>query len=165
MGFPELLRALSEGEVEFIVVGGVAAILQGVEISTVDLDIVPEMSAGNVDRLSRTLAGLDARYQDPLGRMFRPEPGRLLQNRLNLLTTSAGRLDVLKSVGKERGFSELWSLSSAVEFDGTVFRVLSLEGLIEAKEVAGREKDLVHLRLLRAALELQTRDAKPGGEG
>ena len=38
--FLELLQSLVEGNVEFIVVGGVAAVLEGVPVSTFDLDIV-----------------------------------------------------------------------------------------------------------------------------
>lgn len=39
-GFAETLRLLIAGEVEFIVVGMTAGILQGVPVTTIDLDIV-----------------------------------------------------------------------------------------------------------------------------
>jgi hypothetical protein len=41
--------------------------------------------------------------------------------------------------------------------DGSVIRVLSLSGLIEAKERAGRPKDLAALPVLRATLDETTR--------
>jgi hypothetical protein len=55
-----LLAALCDSGVEFIIVGGVAAVLQGVPITTTDLDIVHRRTPENVARLLEVLLKLDA---------------------------------------------------------------------------------------------------------
>ena len=57
---PALLAALCDSGVEFIIVGGVAAVLQGVPITTNDLDIVHRRTPENVARLLEVLLELDA---------------------------------------------------------------------------------------------------------
>jgi hypothetical protein len=61
--FLDLLRALSEAEVEYIVVGGVAAVLLGAPVTTFDLDVVHRRDAANVERLQKVLAEIDAHYR------------------------------------------------------------------------------------------------------
>jgi hypothetical protein len=65
--FLEILKVLSRHEVEFILVGGLAAIVQGAPIFTFDLDIVFLKTAENRQRLLPALLELDARYLDPAG--------------------------------------------------------------------------------------------------
>jgi hypothetical protein len=51
-----ILRALVEHHVDFIVVAGVGAVLQGAAIATFDLDVVHSAEAANVERLLAALA-------------------------------------------------------------------------------------------------------------
>jgi hypothetical protein len=71
--FKEALEVLAHHHVNFVVVGGVAAVLEGAPISTFDLDIVHDRSPTNVARLLSALSDLDARYRDLTGRVLRPE--------------------------------------------------------------------------------------------
>ena len=64
MAIADLIQALAAHDVEFIIVGGVAALLQGAPINTIDLDIVYARSPANVDRALETLAELGAVYRD-----------------------------------------------------------------------------------------------------
>jgi hypothetical protein len=66
--FLDILEALGRHGVEFIVVGGVAAVLEGAPITTFDLDIVPDPAPDNRERLLAALHELNARYLDPAGR-------------------------------------------------------------------------------------------------
>ncbi len=75
--FRDALEVLSGHRVEYIVVGGVAAVLSGAPVSTFDLDIVHARSGENVARLLAALTDLDARYRDPGGRVLRPEASAL----------------------------------------------------------------------------------------
>ena len=75
--FLELLRALVDGEVNFVIVGGVAAVLEGAPVATFDLDIVYSLEEGNVDRLARALDELETSYVDPAGRKLLPDVRRL----------------------------------------------------------------------------------------
>jgi hypothetical protein len=151
--FAEILRLLAENEVEFIVVGMAAAILQGVPVTTVDLDLVHRRRRDNVKRLLRVLAQLDATYRhDPRG--LRPGESHLAGPGHQLLTTTEGDLDCLGAIDRDRGYEEL--LDQTVELrlaGGLGIRVLSLTALIEAKERTGRPKDLAALPLLKATLE------------
>ena len=65
--FLDILSILVRHEVDFIVVGGVAAILEGVPIATFDLDIVYHRGDGNNRRLAAALRELNALYKDPAG--------------------------------------------------------------------------------------------------
>ena len=102
--FAELLAALFDHGVEFIVVGGVAAVLEGAPISTFDLDIVPRWSPENLDRLAGALEALDALYR---GRDIRPTRERLESPGHHLLETRLGALDVLGTVSPSRRFEDL----------------------------------------------------------
>ena len=61
--FLAIMRELHKHGVQFIVVGGVGAVLQGAPISTFDLDIVHSRETENVTRLLAALQGLDAYYR------------------------------------------------------------------------------------------------------
>ncbi len=151
--FAEILRLLADNEVEFIVVGMAAGILQGAPVTTVDLDLVHRRSQENVERLLRVLSELDATYRhDP--RRLRPGESHLIGPGHQLLATTHGDLDCLGTIDRDRGYEEL--LAETVEMSlagGLRIRVLSLPALIEAKERAGRPKDLAALPLLKATLE------------
>jgi len=79
-----LIQALLEADVEFIVVGGAAAVLHGAPITTQDLDIVHRRTAENVQRLVQLLAKLDATFR---GRDLRPSAELLAgRGQMNLST-------------------------------------------------------------------------------
>ena len=75
--FLQILRVLVRHNVEFVIVGGVAAVLQGVPVTTADLDIVHRRSEANVARL---LAALDvlAAHSRLDSRKLRPGTTHLL---------------------------------------------------------------------------------------
>jgi hypothetical protein len=58
--FAEILRLLATNEVEFVVVGMTAGVLQGAPVTTIDLDVVHRRDPENVARLLRVLRNLDA---------------------------------------------------------------------------------------------------------
>jgi hypothetical protein len=149
----DLLRLLATNEVEFIVVGMTAGILQGAPVTTLDLDVVHRRSRDNVTRLLHVLATLDAVYRhDP--RKLRPQESHLLGPGHQLLTTTHGDLDCLGAIGEGLGYEELIERTVAMSLPGgLVVRVLSLPALIETKERAGRSKDLAALPALRATLD------------
>jgi hypothetical protein len=76
--FPGALRALRQGGVDFIVVGGLAAVLNGAPVNTFDLDIVHARNDRNVSRLTSVLAELDAFYRIQPERRLRPGASHLL---------------------------------------------------------------------------------------
>ncbi len=152
LSFDEILRVLVRHDVKFIVVGGVAAILQGAPLVTEDLDVVYLCSAGNNTRLADALAELGACYFDPAGRGIEPDVSKLAALKMHLLQTRHGRVDVLRTVGKDLAFEDLAEKSRVFEIAELQVRVLDLETVIETKEHANRPKDRYQLLYLRQLL-------------
>lgn len=151
--FAELLRVLHDHGVEFVVVGGVAAVLEGAPLSTFDLDIVPRWSPENLDRLAAALQSLEALYSDPAGRHIESTRQRLESPGHHLLETRLGPLDVLGTIGRSRRFENFENSTVTYELDGRSYRVLDLDTQIAVKREAGREKDEAALPLLERTRE------------
>src|ERR1019366_8109599 len=101
------LRALHEGGVEFAVVGGLAAVLNGAPVNTFDLDIVPARDEGNVARLVRVLDAIDAIYRMQPGRRLKPDTSHLRSPGHHNLMTRCGPLDVLGTIGRGLRYQDL----------------------------------------------------------
>jgi len=155
----ELLRRLADAGVEFIVVGGAAAVLHGAPITTEDLDIVHRRSPENVARLKTLLDELDARVRELANRRLPPQESALLGDGHVLLSTRFGPLDCLGTLIDGRGFEELVSHSDSIKDEGTEFLVVDLPTLIELKTKTGRAKDRLMLPVLVALAE-QLDDSK-----
>lgn len=152
--FLDGLRTLVEYEVEFIVVGGVAAVLHGAPVNTFDIDIVHARSAVNIDRLLAALNAMDAFYRGRPGPPLAPTKAHLESAGHQLLVTRFGPLDVLGTVGDSRAYVDLMPHTVEHALGQISIRVLDLETLIEIKEFVGRDKDLAVLPVLRRTLQL-----------
>ncbi len=148
------LRRFCEGEVEFILVGGLAAALSGSPIHTLDIDLVYSPEAENINRLLVVLQSMDAVFRIQPERRLRPDGSHLTAGgHLNLLT-SFGPLDLLGTIGQNLGLSDLIPHSHELEVGpGVRVRVLDLEMLISMKEQLPSEKDLAMLPILRRTLK------------
>jgi len=152
----DLLGSLCDAGIEFLVVGGMAGVLQGVSVVTSDLDIVHDRFTENVERLHALLARLDARHRgQPRDRILGPTLEELSGSGHLNLVTSLGPLDVLCELDPGVGYQEL--VADAIELtDGEkTIRVLGLRRLVEIKSRSKRAKDRVMLPLLLAALAEQ----------
>jgi hypothetical protein len=154
--FLGLLRVLLRHGVDFLIVGGVAAQLEGAPILTLDLDVLYEKSPGNLPRLLAALRELKAHYRDPAGRHIEPDLEKLETLRMHLLLTDLGALDVLAAIGNGLTYQDLAGRALAYDLEGATVRVLELAAVIETKEQANREKDRAALPLLRQTLALKT---------
>ncbi|HEY7673537.1 MAG TPA: hypothetical protein VIC71_15115 [Gammaproteobacteria bacterium] len=149
--FQRILELLDEHRVEFIVVGGVAAVLHGAPVTTFDIDTLVKVDAQNADRLLAALTALDARYREHSG-PIRPTKEDVMAGGHLLLMTNAGPLDVLGFIGQNRRYDDVAEKTSSVRIGSLPIRVLNLETLIEEKKALGRDKDLAVVRLLEAVL-------------
>lgn len=94
----ELLAKLASAHVEFIVVGGVAAILNDVVYRTDDMDVVHRRTPENIERRMAVLESLDAHFRnDLMQRTLRPRASDFAGHGHSLLRTTLGKLDVLLS--------------------------------------------------------------------
>jgi hypothetical protein len=152
--FREILELLNKHEVEYIVVGGVAAVIQGAPVTTFDLDAVFRISDVNAHRLLRALEELDARYREHQS-TIRPTTEDILAGGHLLLLTLAGPLDLLGFIGDNDRYEDLIQRSSEVAMTVGRFRVLDLEELIRQKKATDRPKDRAVMELLEEALRLR----------
>jgi predicted nucleotidyltransferase len=154
--FRATLRILTENKVDFIVVGGVAAVLEGVPVNTFDLDVIHLRDPKNVSRLLSALDALGARYRTQPERHLKPQASHLMSAGHQLLTTRFGPLDLLGSIGRSHTYEDL--LPDSIEVNaGVRIRVLKLERQIAIKEETAGEKDLAVLPVLRRTLEEKKR--------
>lgn len=153
--FLGLLRVLLRHGVDFLVVGGVAAQLEGAPILTLDLDVLVDTSAENRDRLLGALVELKARYRDPGGRHIEPDAKKLATLRLHLLLTDFGALDVLAVIGNGLTYRDLVERTVSFQLDDTRVLVLELAAVIETKDQANRDKDRAVLPVLRQTLAMK----------
>jgi hypothetical protein len=156
--FLAVIRTLTEYRVDFIVVGGVAAVLEGAPISTFDLDIVHSRTDENVQRLVGALTPQDAHYRLQPERRIRPQASHLSSAAHQLLMTRYGPLDVLGAIGHSHGYEELLEHVNEMKVGpGLSIKVLKLAKLIEVKSETAGEKDLATLPILRKTLEEKER--------
>ena len=154
MEFLTVLRTLARAEVDFLVIGGVAAALHGVPATTFDLDLLHSRAPENRDRLHAVLTELEACYREHLPKILRPSIEDLGEGGHLLLMTRWGPLDLLGTVAEGREFAELEAHAVWMGIgEGLRVRVLSLEELIRLEERTNREKDRLQLSLLRKVLE------------
>jgi hypothetical protein len=157
--FEAILQVLVDHEVDFIVVGGVSAVLHGAPVHTFDLDVVHSRAPENLDRLLAALRVLDAYYREQPSRRLRPDRSHLISAGHQLLMTRYGPLDLLGTVTGNRGYEDLvgHTVDQPLEA-GQRIQLLDLPTLILLKEETGREKDKAVLPLLRRTLEEKTRE-------
>lgn len=153
---PRILLALADHGVRYVVIGGMAAILQGVPIArTLDLDITPERTPENLERLAAALEELEAK---PRGVELDegveiPMDARMLSHmQIMTFVTKYGPFDVSISPDGTKGYRDLRKHAVEVRDFGLTVQVSSVEDIIRSKEAAGRDKDQAHLRILRRFL-------------
>jgi len=146
---------LSEKEVEFVVVGGLAAVAHGASRMTRDVDICCPMTEANFERLVEALRDLHAHFRDHRERAL-PEARELAGYQNLYLETDWGELDVLGKIAGVGDHQSVKARSIEVSLWGQPVRVLALDALIEGKRALGREKDrdaVLELELIRAKIK------------
>jgi len=152
-GLTNLLTELVAANVEFVLVGGLAAVAQGAPISTVDVDIVHARSEDNLDRLMTLLTALHAQYRgrlvaDPLP----PSRDALAGPGHSLFQTDLGPLDCLGAIEQGLDYAALVPRSVEIALGPGRVMVLGLETLIELKRQSSQRKDQLMLPALEATL-------------
>jgi predicted nucleotidyltransferase len=149
-----MLRVLAEHDVEFVVVGGVAAVLHGSSRVTRDLDVVYARAPENLARLVRALEGLHPYPRGaPPGLPFRWDADTLRHGLNFTLETDVGNLDLLGEITGGGSYLELLVDSIETSAFGFTFRCLDLDALIRVKRAAGRPRDLEAIAELQVIRE------------
>ena len=152
----EILQRLVDADVQFIVIGGLAAQAHGSTSLTRDLDICFARDRANLDRLSAVLQDLaairrglpaDAPRMPPL------DPRTLRAGSLFTLETRFGPFYLLAQPDPELDYETLLRASEEAEIGGVRVRFAGLDDLVAMKRAAGRPKDRVELEILGALRE------------
>lgn len=159
--FPALLKLFAAGEVEFIVIGGVAATIHGSAHITVDLDVLYRRTRGNIERLAVALGPIHPYLRGaPEGLPFRFDAATIERGLNFTLQTTLGDVDLLGEVAGGGSYDQLAAEAESVTLESLVFRCVSLRRLIALKRAAGRPKDLNIIAELEALLEDRDRAEK-----
>jgi hypothetical protein len=148
-----LLEKLLGGDVQFVVIGGVAAVLHGSTLLTRDLDICIPLGSESVLRIQAALKDLHPRIRagSDVVSLELDEPSAAAVKNL-YITTDEGRLDCLGFVDGVGDFGQVLRESVELDLGGFSCHVLGIQALIRSKEALGRPHDqqtVVQLKALR----------------
>lgn len=150
-----VLGALDRHGVRYVLIGGLASIYWGSPFPTEGIDVTPEQSVENLDRLSAALTELGARVRtatDPDGVPFAHTGASLADAPVWNLTTTRGDLDISLVPSGTFGYADLARDAADGEIHGIRVRVASLADIIRSKQAANRPKDQRVLPTLREIL-------------
>jgi predicted nucleotidyltransferase len=148
-----VLKDLCGRDIRFVVVGGLAAILDGASVQTYDIDLVYSREPENIQRLLDFLRDADAIFRIQPHRRLRPNESHLAGGGHLTLLTRYGPVDLLGTIGNNLGYADLLPHSNEMDIgEGLRILVLDLETIIAVKEQLGSAKDLAALPALYQTL-------------
>lgn len=153
-----ILATLVTRGVDFVVIGGMAAVLHGSPRMTQDVDVCFAGDDGNLQALGRALADLHAKLAGVSDDVpFVPDERTLRGIEVLTLETDAGRLDLLARPDGAPPYGELRARAERVDIGPCAVLVSSIEDLRAMKRAAGRPRDLADLAELEAIERLRRR--------
>ena len=154
----EILRRLTARRIDFVVIGGIAAVLHGSPRNTYDLDICFAPDQANLDALGSVLVDLEAKLRGVKEEVpFVPDGQTLRKVELLTLTTSAGWFDLLRLPPGAPTYERLRRNADRYDLGDFTVLVASIEDLIAMKQTANRPKDLNDIAELQAIGRLRGR--------
>jgi hypothetical protein len=145
---------LLEEDVEFVVIGGFAAVVRGSSLPTKDIDVIPSRDRLNLDRLGRALARMNAKIRISGEPVPTKIDGGFLANMPHMLNlvTDFGEMDLAFLPAGSIGDFDGWrrgATSEEIE-EGLTVLVASLDDIIDSKRAANRPKDQMALPYLES---------------
>ncbi len=159
----DLLKRLNEHAVDYVLVGGVAAVVHGSQLVTGDVDICASLDLGNLAKIVAALSGLKAKFRmTPERRPLPLEPEELVGFKNLYLETDLGQLDILSEIAGVGEYSAVDSHAITLDLGGISCRILDLDTLILSKKALGRARDLLAVIELEAIRQgLKSKGAEP----
>jgi len=147
--FTRLIKILKDASIDFVIVGGFAAVLHGGSQVTQDLDVCIEFNPENIQKLRFCLKDYHPVHRmTPNKLSFLDHPSDVSTLKNLYLKTDIGILDLLGLVGGVGEFKELNRSAIDIELFQVRCKIISVEDLICAKKFMGRPKDLFTVREL-----------------
>ena len=152
--FASILSLLKRERVDFILIGGLAAMAMGSARATVDVDVVYSREDENVCRLAEALTPYKPYMRGaPAGLPFTWDPATIRGGLNFTLTTTLGDLDVLGEVAGGGTYEQLHPFTESIRIFDVDLDCVTLAKLIHLKRAAGRPKDLEVIAELEALQE------------
>ena len=156
---PKILERLNQRQVEYVLVGGLAAVLHGVTLVTRDVDVCLPFTEEDLARLEQALADLHPVHRMTPQRLpFVLERGLAARLKNLYLQTDLGVLDCIGEVAGIGDYPKVKRRSVMADLPVGSCRVLSIPALIESKQALNRAQDKLAVIQLRAILD---RPAQP----
>jgi len=165
----EILCALSDHHVDFVVAGGVAMVLHGVERTTLDLDLAISLEPENLRRFLEAMTNLRLVPRAPVPAeiiLDRESVAALIREKNALVFTFWSPEEPYRQIDlfltAENSFDVLIADAYQLEIRARVIRVASRRKLIEMKSCVRpvREKDINDIRALS---ELEAKERQNEG--
>lgn len=158
--FIGLFAVLLAARVRFVLVGGVALVLHGLDRLTADVDVVIDLSAQPVREAVRALLAAGYRPLAPVDPLALADPAQRREWQatrhmqvFSFWDSTNARPTVDVMLDPPVPFEDLWVTASVVNVGGQEVRVASIPHLIRMKEAAGRPQDLADVERLRARMK------------
>lgn len=151
-----VVRVLAAHGVAYVLIGALGARLHGFPRVTADIDVTPDRSSGNLERLASALRELGARVfteSIPEGLPFDCSAATILRANVWNLVTDAGRMDVAFVPSGTGGYDDLARNAELFEVFDTIIQVASLADIIRSKRAADRPQDRQDVAILEAMLQ------------
>jgi Nucleotidyl transferase AbiEii toxin, Type IV TA system len=143
---------LARAGIDFVVIGGVAVVVQANPRFTRDLDICYATDKTNLERLGTLLVSLEAKLRGVEEDVpFVPDARTLANTQMLTLATREGDLDLLVDPPGSPGYGALRRRADMIELPGASIHIASLEDLISMKRAAGRPQDQIDIESLEIA--------------
>ncbi len=139
--YKDMLRALSDANIDFLLVGAYAVAADGHPRATGDLDLWVRPDSETAPRVYRVLAEFGAPLHD-LTIDDLASPGMVFQ-----IGVEPSRIDILTAISGV-AFDDAWGNRMSIEIDNIKFNVIGRSDLIVNKRACGRPKDIADAETL-----------------
>lgn len=157
----QLIRRLTEHQVQFVLIGGMAASAHGSPVISLDVDVVAPLDDQNMQKILDAVKDLRPHWRFRPDKFIPVDTVERFRGCRNLyINTDWGLLHVLGELPKVCGWEDVFKHSTEMDLGGFVCRVLDIDLLITAKRTAGRPKDITNVHHLEALQKM--RREQPG---
>jgi len=151
-----ILKVLASHKVEYVLIGALAARLQGFPRMTADADITPSTETKNINKLASALREMEARIfteNVPNGLIFDCSAETLRQADMWNLVTSAGRVDVAFTPAGTTGYEDLKERAIPFQVYDVDLWVADLKDIVRSKKASDRPQDRQDIIILNEIIK------------